>query len=139
MCQRREYIPPFEWPPVIAGMLTPFLLLALLAGCSAQNPLTIERPNARTQLEERAFNTLLVSERIITTAEASNAAGTLPEFMRPLINILIDVHNLGKAAADDYLAVIGAGTEGEKALALVLVMNDLDAAITKMFQRGGTP
>lgn len=139
MCQRREYIPPFEWPPAIAGMLAPFLLLALIAGCSAQNPLTIERPNARTELEQRAYNVLLVSERIITTAEASNAAGTLPEFMRPLINGLIDAHNAGKKASDAYLLVLGAGTEGEKALILIGFLDDLDEAITKMFQRGGTP
>jgi len=119
--------------------LTPFLMLALLAGCTGRNPMTIERPNARTALEERAFNTLLVSERIITTAEASNAAGTLPDFMRPLINGLIDAHNAGKAAADSYVAVIGADTADEQALALVNLMNDLDGAITKMFQRGGTP
>lgn len=140
MCQRREYIPPFEWPPVLAGMfLTPFLLLVLLSGCVNQNPITIERPNARTELEQRSYNVLLVSERIITTAEASNAAGTLPEFMRPLINGLIDAHNLGKRAADAYLLVIGDGTEGEKALELIDLLDDLDAAITKMFQRGGTP
>lgn len=139
MCQRREYIPPFEWPPAIAGMLAPFVLLALLAGCAGQNPLTIERPNARSELEQRSYNVLLVSERIITTAEASNAAGTLPEFMRPLIDGLIDVHNLGKKGAADYTAVIGAATEGEMALALIDLLNDVDAAITKMFQRGGTP
>lgn len=120
-------------------MRTSVLLLVLLAGCTGKNPLTIERPNARTQLEERAYNTLLVSERIITTAEDSNAAGTLPDFMRPLINMLIDAHNLGKAAADDYVAVIGSQTEGEKALALIDLINNLDSAITRMFQRGGTP
>lgn len=135
----REYIPPFEWPPAIVGMLTPFALLALLMGCAGQNPLTIERPNARTELEQRAYNVLLVSERIITTAEASNAAGTLPEFMRPLINGLIDAHNLGKKAVDAYLLVIGDGSEGEKALELITLLDDLDVAISKMFQRGGTP
>ena len=119
---------------------TPLLILTLmLIGCAGKNPMTIYRPNARTPLEERSYNVLLVSERLITTAEASNAAGTLPEFMRPIVDGLIIVHNLGRAAALDYVAVIGAATEGEKALLLLDLLDDVDAAITKMFQRGGTP
>ncbi len=119
---------------------TPLLIFTLmLAGCAAKNPLTIYRPNARTPLEERSYNVLLVSERLITTAEASNAAGTLPEFMRPIVDGLIIVHNLGRKAALDYVAVIGAATEGEKALLLLDLLDDIDAEITKMFQRGGTP
>lgn len=121
------------------AFLATMIAMQILVSCTGKNPLTIERPNARTQLEERAYNTLLVSERIISTAEDSNAAGTLPEFMRPLINMLIDAHNLGKAAADDYVAVIGSQTEGEKALALIDLINNLDATITRMFQQGGAP
>lgn len=119
---------------------TPLLILTLmLIGCAGKNPMTIYRPNARTPLEQRSYNVLLVSERLITTAEASNAAGTLPEFMRPIVDGLIVVHNLGREAALNYVAVIGATTEGEKALLLIDLLDDIDAAITKMFQRGGTP
>lgn len=119
---------------------TPLLIFTLLLiGCAQKNPLTIYRPNARTPLEQRSYNVLLVSERLITTAEASNAAGTLPEFMRPIVDGLIVVHNLGREAALNYVAVIGAATEGEKALLLIDLLDDIDAAITKMFQRGGTP
>lgn len=119
---------------------TPLLILTLmLIGCAGKNPMTIYRPNARTPLEQRSYNVLLVSERLITTAEASNAAGTLPEFMRPIVDGLIVVHNLGREAALNYVAVIGAATEGEKALLLIDLLDDIDAAITKMFQRGGTP
>ncbi len=119
---------------------TPLLILTLmLIGCAGKNPLTIYRPNARTPLEERSYNLMLVSERLITEAEASNAAGTLPEFMRPIVDGLIIVHNLGRQAALDYVAVIGAATEGEKALLLLDLLDDIDAEITKMFQRGGTP
>ena len=119
---------------------TPLLILTLmLIGCAGKNPLTIYRPNARTPLEQRSYNVLLVSERLITTAEASNAAGTLPEFMRPIVDGLIVVHNLGRESALNYVAVIGAATEGEKALLLIDLLDDIDAAITKMFQQGGTP
>jgi len=117
---------------------TPLLIcLFILAGCAGRNPLTIYRPNARTPLEERAYNTLLVSERMITTAEASNAAGTLPEFMRPVVNGLIDFHNIAKGAADVYLALIDSGDDEEAAVALVAALGDLDVQITKMFERGG--
>ena len=119
---------------------TPLLIFTLLLiGCAGKNPLTIYRPNARTPLEQRSYNVLLVSERLLTTAEASNAAGTLPEFMRPIVDGLIVVHNLGREAAANYVAVIGAATEGEKALLLIDLLDDIDAAITKMFQSGGTP
>ncbi len=118
---------------------TPILiLLFVLAGCAGRNPLTIYRPNARTPLEQRAYNTLLVSERMISTAEASNAAGTLPEFMRPIVDGLIDVHNLAKAAADTYVALIDAGDDQEAAQALIEALTGVDTQITKMFERGGS-
>ncbi len=115
-----------------------FILLFVLAGCAGRNPLTIYRPNARTPLEQRAYNTLLVSERMISTAEASNAAGTLPEFMRPIVDGLIDFHNLAKGFADVYVALIDSGDDEEAALELVGALGDLDIQISKMFERGGT-
>ena len=118
--------------------VTPLLLLVfILAGCAGRNPLTIYRPNARTPLEERAYNTLLVSERMISTAEASNAAGTLPEFMRPVVDGLIDAHNLATVSAATYVALIDAGDDQEAAQELVGLLFDLDDMISKMFQRGG--
>lgn len=133
--------PKFEWPPFVGAMGFSVLLLVWvlsLSGCP-KNPLTIYRPNARTPLEERSYNALLVSERLITEAEASNAAGTLPDFMRPIVNALIEVHNLGRTAAANYVAVIGAETEEEKAQALLDLLTDLDAEISKMFRGGGGP
>ncbi len=117
---------------------TLFLMIIIFGGCAARNPLTIDRPNARTDLEERAYNLLLVSERMITDAEASNAAGTLPDFMRPLINGLIDAHNLGRAASLVYVAALDAGSgEEDAAVELVQRMNDLDTVVTGMFGGGG--
>jgi len=125
--------------PPIFGALPPILILVLLMGCAGRNPLTIYRPNARTQLEERSYNALKVSDRLITEAEKSNVAGTLPEFMRSVVNGLIDVHELALVAAEKYIAVIGAEGEEELGLVLVDLLEDLDLMITKMFQRGGGP
>ena len=108
-------------------------LIPLLPGCAVNNPITIERPNARTVLEERAYNLLLVSETIITRAERSNANGTLPEFMKPILNKIIDIHNDTKKAADDYVALIEAGTEEEGYEALEALINDLDEGISNLF------
>ncbi len=118
----------------------PILILILMSiGCAGRNPMTIYRPNARTPLEERSYNALKVADRMITEAEKSNAAGTLPEFMRPIVNGLIDAYELALTSAEGYVAVIGTTDETEKAQALVDLMVDLDAQITKMFERGGEP
>lgn len=115
------------------------LTLLILAGCAGRNPMTIYRPNARTPLEERSYNALKVADRMITEAEKSNAAGTLPEFMRSIVNGLIDAYELALTSADGYAAVIGTTNEAEKAAELLDLMLDLDAQITKMFNRGGGP
>ena len=103
-----------------------------------RNPISIERANARTELEEKAFNTLLVSETIITAAEKSNAAGTLPEYMKPTLNRIINVHNDAKDAADNYVALLDANTEEEGFAALTGLILDLDQLITSLFT-GGSP
>jgi len=118
----------------------PILILILMSiGCAGRNPMTIYRPNARTPLEERSYNALKVADRMITEAEKSNAAGTLPEFMHTIVNDLIDVYELTLTAAEDYAAMIGLEDEVEEATALVNLMVDLDAQITKMFNRGEGP
>lgn len=116
---------------------TLFLMIIILGGCAGRNPLTIYRPNARTPLEQRAYNLLLVSERMITDAEASNSGGTLPEFMRPIVNGLIDAHNLGRAASLIYVAALDAGENPEEAgVELVERMDELDVLVTRMFGGG---
>ena len=132
-----------RWTPATSGFVaflgTMILVNTLVViGCQ-KNPLTIYRPNARTPLEERSYNALKVSDRLITEAEASNAAGTLPEFMRPIVNGLIDIHELALTASEKYVAVIGAETEEERAAELLDLLVDLDSSISKMFQRGGSP
>jgi len=115
------------------------ILLTILTGCAGRNPMTIYRPNARTPLEERSYNALKVADRMIQEAERSNAAGTLPEFMRPIVNGLIDAYELTLTAATGYVAVIGTADENLRGQELVALMLDLDAMITKMFERGGGP
>ena len=135
--KRQVYcVPSFVWTPAIAGMITPLLILVLLTGCAGRNPLTIYRPNARTPLEEKAYNALKVSERLITEAENSNTAGTLPEFMRPIVNGLISAHELALTAFEVYALVIGAEGELDKGQELDTLLTDLDRTITSFFQRG---
>jgi len=122
-------------PLLLVFALSPEILL--LSGCAVQNPITIERPNARTVLEERAYNLLLVSETLITRAELSNAQGTLPEFMKPILNRIIDLHNDTKKAADSYVALIEAGTEEEGYAALDALITNLSSAIDNLFTTGG--
>lgn len=115
------------------------LCLLVLGGCAGKNPLTIYRPNARTPMEQTAYNTLLVSERIITEAEESNAAGELPEFMRPIIDGLIVAHNAGRDAAALYVTAIGLEGEEIEAEKLGPLLEDLDKLITGIFRGGGGP
>lgn len=112
------------------------LILVLLTGCAGRNPLTIYRPNARTPLEEKTYNALKVSERLISEGEESNEAGTLPEFMRPIINSLIDAHELVLTAFEKYALVIGMDGEGMTGEELSDLLLDLDRTITAFFQRG---
>lgn len=122
--------------PPIFGAVPVILILILLMGCAGRNPLTIYRPNARTPLEEKTYNALKVSDRLITEAEESNAKGTLPEFMRPIINGLVDAHELVLTAFEKYALVIGMDGEQMTGQELEDLLLDLDEAITKFFQRG---
>ncbi len=124
--------------PPIFGAMPVILILILLTGCAGRNPLTIYRPNARTPLEEKTYNALKVSDRLITEAEESNAKGTLPEFMRSIINGLIDAHELVLTAFEKYALVIGMDGEQMTGQELEDLLLDLDEAITKFFQRGSS-
>lgn len=117
------------------------LLLLLLCSCAGRQGPYIPRVDALNELDSKAYDALLVSESIITTAEASNEAGTLPAFMKPVINALIDVHNTARVAWLSYRQVIGAGTDDELAQAEALsnMLINLDRQITSLFSSGGEP
>jgi hypothetical protein len=90
-------------------------------------------------LEQTAYNALLVSERIITEAEESNAAGELPAFLRPIVEGLIVAHNAGRDAAALYVAAIGLEGEEIEAEKLGPLLIELDKLISRMFRGGGGP
>lgn len=98
--------------------------------------MTIYRPNARTPLEEKVYNALKVSDRMITEAEESNAKGTLPEFMRPIVNGLVDAHELVLTSFEKYSLVIGMDGEQMTGQELEDLLLDLDRTITSFFTRG---
>lgn len=114
------------------------LLLLLLCSCApkATGPY-IPRIDALNELDSKTYDALLASEAIITSAEASNAAGTLPEFMKAPLNALVDIHNIARVAWLDYRKVVGAEGELEQAEALTRFMLDLDRTITRLFSTGG--
>lgn len=116
------------------------LLLLLLCSCApkATGPY-IPRIDALNELDSKTYDALLASEAIITSAEASNSAGTLPEFMKTPLNVLIDVHNTTRVAWLSYRKAIGAEDELERAEALMQLMLDLDRTITRLFSTGGGP
>jgi len=120
-----------------------FPLLFLMMGCASRNPLTIARPNARTALEERSYNLLKVSERIITSAEECRAKPpeecAVAEFMVPIINGLIDAHNLADVSAKRYVALLDAGTTPDQALIIELenFLFDVDGLVTRVVSGGG--
>ncbi len=90
-------------------------------------------------MEQTAYNTLLVSERLITEAEESNAAGELPTFLRPIVDGLIVGHNAARDAAALYVAAIGLEGEEIEAENLGPLLIDLDRLISRMFRGGGGP
>ena len=115
------------------------LLLLLLCSCAVKQGPYIPRIDALNELDSKTYDTLLGSEAIIAAAEKSNDAGTLPAFMKPVINILIDVHNSARVAWLGYRRAVGAENELEEAEALTQLMLDLDRQITSLFSSGGEP
>lgn len=115
------------------------LLLLLLCSCAGRAGPYIPRIDALNELDSKTYDTLLGSEAIIAAAEKSNDAGTLPAFMKPVINILIDVHNSARVAWLGYRQAVGAENELEEAEALTQLMLNLDRQITSLFSSGGEP
>jgi len=118
-------------------------LLFLLAGCAGKNPLTVERPNARTSLEERSYNLMLTSETLLDTAEACDTnledGCEIAEFMRPVLSLLETTHNQARTASLIYVAFLDAGQNPEADATLVLenLLLDLDRLITRIVSGGG--
>jgi len=119
-------------------------LFLLLAGCGAgKNPLTIERPNARTSLEERAYNLMLTSEKLLNTATECDTnledGCEIAEFMRPVLALLETAHNEARAASLIYVAFLNAGDTptADSAQGLEDLIFSLDRLITRVVSGGG--
>ncbi len=96
--------------------VAPLLLLLLLStACAGKNPLTIERPNARTLLEQQAYNLTLTSETILNTAtecDINLAEGCeIADFMRPVLALLETIHNEARESLIFYSAFLDAGED----------------------------
>ena len=122
----------------------PLFLLLVSMGCAAgRNPLTIERPNARTLLEERAYNLMLTSETLLNTATRCDTnledGCEIADFMRPVIVSLEKVHNEARAASLIYVAFLDVGenptTESVQNLEDLIL--SLDKLIIRVVSGGG--
>ncbi len=94
-----------------------YCLLLFVAACDHRvNPLTIERPNARTTLEERSYNLLTTSETLLDAADTCRASVDceIATFMVPVLNALVKAHNAGRLVALEYAEFLDAG--GTKAI-----------------------
>jgi len=122
--------------------ITTFILLASL-GCAGKNPLTIVRPNARTPLEERAYNLMLTSEKLLNTAEACdtnvNDNCEVADFMRPVLGLLETAHNEALAASLIYKDFLDAGEDPtmDSAQNLDNLLMSVNALITRVVSGGG--
>lgn len=120
----------------------PLFLFVFSMSCAVRNPITITRPNTRTVLEERSYNLLKVSERIIISAEECRAKPpevcAVAEFMVPIINSLIDAHNLADTSAKRYVALLDVGTTPDQILIIELenFLFDVDELITQVISGG---
>ena len=126
-------------------LFVPLLLLCTASsiGCAGKNPLTIERPNARTLLEERAYNLMLTSETLLNTATKCDTnledGCEIADFMRPIIVSLEKVHNEARAASLIYVAFLDVGenptTESVQNLEDLIL--SLDKLIIRVVSGGG--
>jgi len=93
--------------------ILPMLMLLSSMGCAVRNPLTIERPNARTSLEERTYNLMLTSEKLLNVATKCDTdledGCEIADFMRPVLALLEKVHNEARAASLIYVAFLDVG------------------------------
>ena len=119
-------------------------LLFLLAGCTAgKNPLTIERPNARTTLEERSYNLLLTSQKLLTVAAECDTnledGCEIAEFMRPVLALLETAHNEARTASLIYVAFLDTAEDPtiDSVQGLESLLMGLDALISRVVSGGG--
>jgi len=118
-------------------------LLIFLLGCAGRNPLTIERPNARTELEERTYNLMLTSQTLLDTARECDTnledGCEIADFMRPVLSLLETAHNEARTGSLIYVAFLDAGDSptADSAQNLENLILSLDRLITRVVSGGG--
>jgi len=118
-------------------------LLLLLAGCAGRNPITIERPNARTTLEERSYNLLKTADTLIKTAVECDTnledECEVADFMRPVLAALETAYNEALAASLIYVAFLDAGSlaTADSEQNLEDLIFSIDRLITRVIAGGG--
>lgn len=123
---------------------TPLLIFMLLAGCAAgRNPLTIERPNARTPLEEQTYNLMQTSMTLIETAKECDTnledGCEIADFMRPVLAVLEEIHNEALEASLTYVAFLDVGASPSAASIedLENLILRLERQVTRIVSGGG--
>lgn len=118
-----------------------FLLASM--GCAGRNPITIERPNARTPLEERSYNLLKTADTILTTAAECDTnledGCEVADFMRPVLSALETAYNEALAASLIYVAFLDAGSlaTADSEQNLEDLIFSIDRLITRVIAGGG--
>ena len=127
---------------ILAAPLLLFLLLS--PACSAgKNPLTIERPNVRTSLEERAYNLMMTSETLLNTAKECDVNLTdgceIADFARPVLDVMEQVHNEMREALITYSTFLDDGEDPSTASieALENLILSLEQQVRKFVSGGG--
>lgn len=119
------------------------VLVLLAAACvNRANLLTIERPNARTNLEERSYNLLTASETLLDAADVCRLSVDceIASFMVPVLNLLVAAHNAGRLVAleyDEFLDAGGTTADPELEARLASLILDLDGIIRQFVTGGG--
>ncbi len=119
-----------------------FLLLASM-GCAVKNPLTIVRPNARTALEEKTYNLLKASEKLLDVAMECDInledGCEIADFMRPVLDVMEQIHNEALEASLTYVAFLDVGDDPSTASIedLENLILRLERQVTRIISGGG--
>ncbi len=133
---------PRSYFPLAILVIVLSVLLPAGACAGRVNLLTIERPNARTNLEERSYNLLTTSETLLDAADTCRASVDceIASFMVPVLNLLVAAHNAGRLVALEYDAFLDAGgttADAELEARLATLILDLDVIIRQVVTGGG--
>lgn len=126
--------------PMKALLAAPLVAALLTLACASKNVQV--HPGAVSTLDSQAYDTLLIAQEVITQAQASYRARSLPEAAKPVINRAVDSYNIARAAWLEYRAIEAGDVEGaaHAAEALRLAIANLVGAVANIPElEGKTP